>query len=63
MAREKWERSTFGGTHRPLSGNQNGHSQRELSERASFDNEGAPGCIFGLIMMIVVAVMGVIFSG
>lgn len=62
MKREQWERSTFGGTHRPLGNRQTGHSQRQLSEQASFDHAGPPGCLLIMVSTIIAAVLGVIFN-
>lgn len=59
---ERWERSTFAGTHRRLNdSHQNGRSMRELQDRASFDQAPAPGCLLITFCTIVAAVMGVIF--
>jgi hypothetical protein len=55
---------TFGGEwHRPRDtkrhNRQTGHSQRELQDRASFDNESATGC-GALLLFIVLAALAVI---
>jgi hypothetical protein len=55
MAREKWEPSTFGGLHRSPKSPQQGRNQRELGERASFDNESATGCGALFLMLVSVA--------
>lgn len=51
MAREK---STFGGTHRPVPRDGRAHSTDQASRRASFDNEPASsGC--GAVLLTILA--------
>jgi hypothetical protein len=60
----KWEKSTFGGLHRPLNdGHQNGRNMKELRDRASFDTAPAGGCLLIMASTIIAAVTGVIFGG
>lgn len=54
----------FGGEwHRPPSHGR-GHSQRELQDRASFDNEPQTGCgaMFLLCVLAVAAALGLVLS-
>jgi hypothetical protein len=61
---ERWERSTFGGTHRRLNdSHQHGRSQRELQDQASFDMAPAGGCLLIMASTIIAAVTGVILGG
>ncbi|MFE7273023.1 hypothetical protein [Streptomyces sp. NPDC057623] len=62
---------TFGGEwHRPgatshkCKDRQRGHSQRQLQERASYDNEPQLGCgaMFLLCVLAVAAALGVVLS-
>lgn len=58
MAREQWEKGTFAGTHHRPRRPEHGRSQRELQERASFDNEPATGC--GALFLLLVCVLAVL---
>ena len=55
MAREQWEKSTFAGTHHRPRRPERGHSQQELRDRASFDNEPATGCGAMFLLLVTVA--------
>ncbi|MFD3929725.1 hypothetical protein [Streptomyces sp. NPDC058614] len=55
---------TFGGIwNRPSHSNQ-GHSQRQLQDRASYDNESQTGCgsLFLLFILAAIAVLGVVLG-
>ena len=57
-------KSVFPGTHRRLNdSHQNGRSQRELQDRASFDNAPAPGCLLIMLSTICAAIAAVILGG
>lgn len=58
MAREQWEKSTFGGARRPPKDPQRGHSRREVMDKRYFDNEPSTGC--GGIFLLLVAVLTVL---
>lgn len=64
---DRWEKSTFGGTHRRLNdSHQHGSSQRELQDRASFDMAPSPGLGCGFLILastIIAAVTGVVLGG
>jgi hypothetical protein len=51
---------TFGGEHRRPRRDGRGHSQRELQDRASFDNEPQVGCgaLFLLCILAIAAAIG-----
>ena len=51
---------TFGGEHHRLGKNhQRGHSQRELQDRASYDNVPQLGCL-GMLLLCVAAIAAVL---
>jgi hypothetical protein len=60
MAREQWEKSTFGGTRRPPRDPQRGHSKREVMDKRYFDNEPSTGC--GGILLLCLCVLGSILA-
>lgn len=59
MARERWEKGTFAGTHHRPRDTQRGRSLRECQDKASFDNEPATGC--GALFLLLV-VLGAILA-
>lgn len=58
MAREQWEKSTFGGVRRPPKDPQRGRSTREVQDKRSFDNEPGTGC--GALFLLLVTVLAVL---
>lgn len=56
------DRSTFGGTHRPVRSN-TGRSLRELQDRAGFDRGPTAGVSCLLALAIVGALWALIISG
>ena len=60
MAREQWEKSTFGGTRRPPRDPQVGRSRREVMDKRYFDNEPSTGC--GGILLLCLCVLGSILA-
>lgn len=55
---------TFGGEWTRPKNPTRGHSQRELQDRASFDNEAATGCgaLFLLCLVVVATALGLALS-
>lgn len=64
MAREQWEKSTFGGVRRPPKNPQTGHSRREVMDKRYFDNEPGTGCgaMFLLCLTVLAALGGLILG-
>lgn len=61
MARDQWERSTFGGTHRRLGNRNTGRNKEQLRREASFDHVAGTSCLMVMVSFVAV-ILGVIFS-
>lgn len=56
---------TFGGEHHRPRNPQRGHSQRELQDKASYDNEpavGYGGCLLIALILAIAATLGTVIT-